>query len=580
MTVIRWVTRSWLVLLAVLPAVLLGGANAYAEGGTAAVAWGENDHMELGVGFHSNFEERPETVLGLSGVAAMASGWEDSFALLSNGTLRAWGNGYRGQLGDGVTGQMSGPVPVLNLELGELSHVSAIATGGAHSLALLEGGNVVTWGDSMDGTRGNGESGPQSEAEEHGDYVNRKVAAEVPHLEHVKQVAAAGNTDYALLEDGKVLSWGGNGNGKLGIGVETGKGKTETPKPESCRVESSKERREAEEAEGGEAEAGEVACSKVPVEVGFTFSSQQVSEHVTVTGIAGGYVSAYALLSNGEVMAWGNGNDGELGNGTMAGSDVPVPVDMAAVPSCPALSSAAHCPVVEVAPGRDSVWALTAAGEVIGWGLNGGGTLGSEGEQECKKGKPHDCSTRPKTVISPETLKGVTAISVGKSSWGLALSEGTIYALGANERWGQLGLGGGISSTSTPLPIEGLGPVAGIAAGEESSLAFLSSGSGPAPVLTLTPGSKVLKVKWTISRPEIKLRLKVIAEKGRELSGLEEKESKTVALSSTGCSGEKPCEYTFNEVRKGEVLTSEDVYTIRMSVAGEDNRDITGIPLP
>jgi hypothetical protein len=186
----------------------------------------------------------------------------------------------------------------------------------------------------------------------------------------------------------------------------------------------------------------------------------------------------------------------------------------------------------------------------------------------------------PKTVISPETLKGITAISVGKNAWGLALSEGKIYALGSNERWGQLGLGGGIASTRIPLPIEGLAPVAGIAAGEEGSLAFLASGSGPAPVLTLTPASKVLKVKWTISRPEIKLKLKVIAEKGKELSGSEERESKTIALSSTGCSGEKPCEYTFNEVRKGELLTSEDVYTVRMSVAGENNRDITGIPLP
>jgi len=536
--------------------------------------------MQLGAGYHSNSEERPATVLGLTGVAAMASGWEDSFALLSNGTLRAWGNGYRGQLGDGATWEMAAPVPVLNLELGELAHVSAVATGGAHSLALLEGGKVVTWGDSMDGTRGNGESGPQAEAEEHGDYVNRKVAAEVPLLEHVKQIAAAGTTDYALLESGTVLAWGGNGNGKLGIGVEPGKDKGEEPKPETCKVESSKERREEEEAEGGEAEAGNVACSKLPREIKFNFSSRQVSEGVSVTGIAGGYASAYALLSNGEVMAWGNGNDGELGDGMMEGSDTPVPVNMATVPSCPELSAAEHCPVVAVAPGRDSVWALTKAGEVIGWGLNGGGTLGSESAQECKKGKPNDCSTVPKTVISPETLKPITAISVGKSSWGLALSEGKIYALGTNAPWGQLGVGGSVASTRTPLPIEGLAPVAGIAAGEEGSLAFLASGSGPAPIMSLTAQSKALKVTWTISRPEVKLKLKVIAEKGKELTGAEEKESKTVAIVSTGCSGEKPCTYTFNEVRKGELLTSEDVYTVRMAVAGESNRQITASPLP
>ena len=50
-------------------------------------------------------------VPGLSGVTAVAAGDDHSLALLSNGTVMAWGDGQQGQLGNGGTDSSAVPVP-------------------------------------------------------------------------------------------------------------------------------------------------------------------------------------------------------------------------------------------------------------------------------------------------------------------------------------------------------------------------------------------------------------------------------------------------------------------------------------
>ena len=67
---------------------------------------------------------------------AIVGGSEHSLALKSDGTVWAWGSGYSGQLGDGnfyTTGNRGVATPV---QVSGLTTVTAIAGGGAHSLAL------------------------------------------------------------------------------------------------------------------------------------------------------------------------------------------------------------------------------------------------------------------------------------------------------------------------------------------------------------------------------------------------------------------------------------------------------------
>ena len=68
--------------------------------------------------------EVPVAVEGLSGVTAIAAGGEHTLALLSNGTVMAWGNNERGQLGNGSIKSSGAPVAVKGL-----TGVTAIAAG-------------------------------------------------------------------------------------------------------------------------------------------------------------------------------------------------------------------------------------------------------------------------------------------------------------------------------------------------------------------------------------------------------------------------------------------------------------------
>ena len=58
--------------------------------------------------------------------------------------LYAWGDNSEGQLGNGTGTSSDVPVPV-----SILSNVKAIAAGSFHSLALLNNGTVVAWGDTV-----------------------------------------------------------------------------------------------------------------------------------------------------------------------------------------------------------------------------------------------------------------------------------------------------------------------------------------------------------------------------------------------------------------------------------------------
>src|SRR5258708_2272320 len=92
-------SRSRLPLVAAIgvAALAAGPANASAAGGSAAVAWGENFHTQLGAGYKSNHETSPVTVVGLTKITATAAGYHFSLALLEDGTVRSWGGNDFGQ---------------------------------------------------------------------------------------------------------------------------------------------------------------------------------------------------------------------------------------------------------------------------------------------------------------------------------------------------------------------------------------------------------------------------------------------------------------------------------------------------
>ena len=123
-----------------------------ADAGTA-MTWGDNTAGELGNDSLAQ-SDVPVAVHGLTGVVSAAAGGRQDLALLSNGTVLAWGDDTFGELGHGVAssnGDSEHPVAVPGL-----AGVTAVAAGEADSLALLSNGTVMAWGENDNGQLGDG----------------------------------------------------------------------------------------------------------------------------------------------------------------------------------------------------------------------------------------------------------------------------------------------------------------------------------------------------------------------------------------------------------------------------------------
>jgi alpha-tubulin suppressor-like RCC1 family protein len=397
---------------------LAGPASAASAG---VFAWGENEVGQLGNGTTTD-SEVPVSVGGGSDVTALAGGLRHGLALLSDGSVLAWGENDWGQLGDGNdTGPETchaayaagsgyevpcSPTPVA---VSGLSDVVAIAAGAQHSLALLSNGTVMAWGDNERGQLGDGTtSGPDHCYTEQEPTQCSTSPAPVSGLSEVTAIAAGQNFNLALLKNGTVMAWGSNGQGELG--------------------------------NGGSSWADA--------------SPALVSGLSGVTAIAAGGDDGLALLSDGTVMAWGSNEFGQLGDGTLTQSDVPV-----------AASDVSD--VSAIAIGAASL-ALRDDGTVMAWGSNISGQLGDgtqAGPTECFP--LNFCSATP---IEVHGLEHVSAIAAGGGQSLALLSTGAVMAWGLNWQ-GQLG-DGTRESSDVPTAVRGLGQVTAIAGAGEFSLAY------------------------------------------------------------------------------------------------------------
>jgi Regulator of chromosome condensation (RCC1) repeat len=111
-------------------------------------AWGDNSKGQLGDGTVTS-RPTPVQVTALTAVTAVASGASHSLALRSDGTVWAWGDNSKGQFGDGTTTFSSTPVQVTGV-----TGITALAAGRSHSLALCNDGTVWAWGDNLEGQLG------------------------------------------------------------------------------------------------------------------------------------------------------------------------------------------------------------------------------------------------------------------------------------------------------------------------------------------------------------------------------------------------------------------------------------------
>ncbi|WP_198286988.1 hypothetical protein [Frankia sp. QA3] len=371
---------------------------AYALLGNGTVrAWGQGNFGALGNGGTAD-SSVPVTVTGLTGVAAIAAGNNTGYALLGVGTVRAWGQGGVGQLGNGGTANSSVPVTVTGL-----SGVAAIAAGLDTGYALLGNGTVRAWGRGNSGALGNATTTDSAVS----------VQVQLPALTGVTAIAAGTYTGYGLRSDGTLRAWGRNNYGQLGTGT--------------------------------------LLDSAVPVQV------SGLTGIAAITANAGAY-AGYALRSDGTVWAWGNNYAGQLGDGTTTNRPTPVQIS--------ALSGSNQVSAI-TASGLTG-YALRSDGAARAWGYNRAGQLGN------------GTTTNSPLPVTVSGLAGVSALAAradGASGYALR-SDGTAWAWGYN-RDGELGNNSIINST-VPVPVStatGLSGVSAIAGGGRSGYALRSDGT-------------------------------------------------------------------------------------------------------
>jgi alpha-tubulin suppressor-like RCC1 family protein len=196
------------------------GARAVAAGFTTTlILRGDGTVAAFGSGLAAGpaAANTPTTVAGIDHVTAIAAGYVHSVALKSDGTVWAWGQAS--SLGNSaVTADTGTPVAVA-LPAGSVA--TAIAVGGAQSLALLADGSVWGWGGNEDGEVGNGSTTTVADPVQ-------VIAPPASGAPRVTAISAGSSSSFALYDDGSFRAWGqgsagqlGLGNGALGVTVPT-----------------------------------------------------------------------------------------------------------------------------------------------------------------------------------------------------------------------------------------------------------------------------------------------------------------------------------------------------------------------
>lgn len=182
-----------------------GSQHSCAVTGTGGVwCWGYNRWGQIGHGDGSS-PSTPNAVVGITTALAVATGGSHSCALLGDGSVWCWGHGYHGQLGSGSFIESNVPVQAAGI-----SAASAIATGDSHSCAIVGAGAIKCWGRNHQGQLGNGAVDPDPGV---------LGAVDVFGISTAIALAAGSNHTCALLQGGAVRCWGDGGRGALGNGA-------------------------------------------------------------------------------------------------------------------------------------------------------------------------------------------------------------------------------------------------------------------------------------------------------------------------------------------------------------------------
>jgi alpha-tubulin suppressor-like RCC1 family protein/sugar lactone lactonase YvrE len=313
----------------------------------------------------------------------IAAGQLHTLALLEGGTLKSWGYNNLGCLGDGTLLSSSTPVNVTNI-----SDVTSIMAYD-HNIALKSDGTVWTWGSNTNGQIGDGTT----------------TSISIPYQVSINNIIAIGRGNkhsFAVKSDGTVMGWGLNDYYQLADGTTNDR-----------------------------------------------YTAVAVSDLTNVVAVSGGYQQSLAITTDGQVKSWGKGIFGMLGLGNS--TDMTLPTLISSLSNVTAVCGSTY-----------QSYALKDDGTVWSTGTNSTGQLG-------------DGTTTASNIFIQASITDVVSISVLYYHVIALKNDGTAWVWGSND-YGQLG-DGTTNNSSTPIQFGTFTNVIAVAAGKLHSVVLLSDGS-------------------------------------------------------------------------------------------------------
>lgn len=321
-------------------------------------AWGESSLAHLGP---TNMDTMPNqfdfvwtpvncnvsTQLNISNVKSVSIGDNYIIFLKEDGTIWAWGDNQFGQLGNGEYDDTKNNVNKEIVQVANLTNIIAISAGGSHCLALKNDGTIWAWGSNRYGELGDGKTS-------NGEFVPVQVTS----LSHVIGISAGYFYSVALTDNGSVWTWGNNG-------FDDGNNESR-PFPVKLSISN------VTAISAGLNDYSLALKRDGTVWIWGDNVGQYLDEPVKIGGLSGivavsaGNSQSMALGGDGSVWIWGENQEGQLGLGVLYGPDITTPVKVSGLTN-----------IVMVSTGNFYNLALSNDGTVWGWGDNRYGQIGN-----------------------------------------------------------------------------------------------------------------------------------------------------------------------------------------------------------
>lgn len=278
-------------------------------------------------------------------------------ARLDDGRVLTWGSPENGRLG------REGDSPDRFVKFNQEVHITQVACGGSHCLAVSYSRKLFAWGCNAYGQLGIGHTKDQ--------MTPALVSIDA---EYLVDISGGGSHSIALAEDGRVFTWGLGEGGRLGHG-----GANIELHPRA--IDSIKD---AIHIAAGHSHSGCIIKGGIYTWGIGTYSRLghgDLSDQYTpkmIEYFKGRFMQkiclsifhSIALSSNGEVWAWGNSKNGRLGVPTSFGENQLTPARVGNG------SLMANCKIIDIACGYKHGLALAKSGHLFAWGCGLDGKLG------------------------------------------------------------------------------------------------------------------------------------------------------------------------------------------------------------